>query len=291
MDYSDFCEKVRSELPINRKERFFTGTILPALLFHGGLSNFYSFLRLIDGFPEDINETDTGDSFLFFSEYNLKESAGERSTGQKIPTKSNDTPDIIIEILKPLRVFIIIEAKMFSSVTQEELAQQIIRQKKYVANPIIKKFGLMQDDIFHIALLPRELNICSSYDFKVLNWELFFDEKNFECSDNIFYNYLHYAIDNYDKLVQISPWILPPHVERFLTGQEIYNRGKENFDIWIGRKGGEATFVKDINTANWKKRKYCVSSEKPLKGLKGQWISGKEFAILVDKNCPKNYLS
>jgi len=257
---------------------------LPALLFHKGLSNFYAFLGLIKGFPEEINERETGDNFLFYTEYNLKESAAERSAGQIIQTQSNDTPDLVIEILKPVKVFIIIEAKMFASVTQEDLARQIYRQKKYIANPIIKKFDLLKDNIFHIALLPKGLKIQSSHEFQVLNWELFLDQKKINCRDNIFYNYLNYAIDNYGKLVQKNNWILPAHVETHLTGHEIYNWGEENSDIWVGRKGGEVTFIKDIISNNWHKRKYCVSSEKPLRGLKGQWISGKEFSLLVDEN-------
>jgi len=94
MDYRSFSELIESELPLNRKERFYTGTVFPSLLFHNGLSNFYSFLSLIEGFPEEINEQSTGDNFLYYSEYNLKESAGDRSSGRHIVTRTNDTPDI-----------------------------------------------------------------------------------------------------------------------------------------------------------------------------------------------------
>ena len=53
MDYGYFCKILKgelSELPLNRKERFYTGTVLPALLFHNGLNNFYTFLQTIKGF-------------------------------------------------------------------------------------------------------------------------------------------------------------------------------------------------------------------------------------------------
>lgn len=56
MDYSAFCQIMKRELPLNRKERFYTGTVLPALLFHNGLANFYSFLRMIIGLPRSLSE-------------------------------------------------------------------------------------------------------------------------------------------------------------------------------------------------------------------------------------------
>ena len=82
MDYTKLKENLLSELPINRKEPFYTATILPSLLFHNGLSNLFQFLREIN-FPEDINLEKTGYNFLFYTEYNLKESAGKMSLALK----------------------------------------------------------------------------------------------------------------------------------------------------------------------------------------------------------------
>ncbi len=101
MDYLHFRKILASELPLNRKERFYTATVLPSLLLHDGISNFYRFLRQIRNFSADINEENAGDSFLFYTEYNLKESAGKKSVGAEISVSSGDTPDVIIEVLKP----------------------------------------------------------------------------------------------------------------------------------------------------------------------------------------------
>ncbi len=60
MQYQEFSRKLKSELPLNRKERFYTATVLPALLFHNGLSNLFRFLREIKGFPSDINPRKCG---------------------------------------------------------------------------------------------------------------------------------------------------------------------------------------------------------------------------------------
>ena len=101
MDYAEFCRITKTELPLNRKERFYTGTVLPALLFHNGYDVFFDFLGQLTGFPSEINQHTTGDGDLFYTEYNLRESGGSRSVGAVIDTTSNETPDAIIEILRP----------------------------------------------------------------------------------------------------------------------------------------------------------------------------------------------
>lgn len=88
MHYNKLKEVLAVELPINRKEKFYTATILPSLLFHNGLSNLFTFLKQIQGFPKDINEHNTNDQFLFYTEYNLQQSAGGKSVGTVVNTKS-----------------------------------------------------------------------------------------------------------------------------------------------------------------------------------------------------------
>ena len=89
------------------------------------MNNFYTFLREIKDFPIDVNEAQTNENFIFCTEYNLKASSGNRSVGRKMHVLTNDTPDAVIEILKPVRVFIIIEAKMFEKTNQHRIDGQI----------------------------------------------------------------------------------------------------------------------------------------------------------------------
>lgn len=213
MDYDYFCKILKgelSELPLNRKEKFYTGTILPALLFHNGLNNFYTFLRAIKGFPPEINEAETKDNFLFYTEYNLKQSAGKKkNVGRIIPTETNETPDAIIEILKPKKVFIVIESKMFHNVSQTSLSSQISKQIKAVIEPLKQSFKLKDDQVFHVALVPRMSQCKDGKCFQVINWEFFIDngKLNFDDSgklnlqDKYFYNYLKFALDEYRDLV------------------------------------------------------------------------------------------
>ncbi len=50
---------------------------------------------------------------IFFSTRN--------TTGAEISTSTGDTPDVVMEILKPDRVFVVIEAKMFENLPQTKL--------------------------------------------------------------------------------------------------------------------------------------------------------------------------
>jgi len=284
MDYKDFCKYLTgefSELPINRKERFYTGTVLPAMLFHKGLSNFYHFLKEINGFPEEVNEQTTGDNFLFYTEYNLKESAGGRNVGRKISTKTNDTPDVIIEILKPKRAFIIIEAKMFHNVSRLDLIGQMNKQSEAVIEPLRKTFQLEGSQIFHIALVPEKSKLKDDMGYQIINWEFFINDKALNVKDNIFYNYLWFALKNYEKLVAIGP---PPPPYSKKSGREIYEDGKNNILYWVGRQGGEKIITeKEITPGEWETYEYYVNQDKPSSGRKGNWITSKRFADLVDK--------
>lgn len=293
MDYDDFCKILKgelSELPINRKERFYTGTILPALLFHNGLNNFYTFLQKIDGFPPEIDEAETKDNFLFYTEYNLKQSAGKKkNVGRIIPTETNETPDAIIEILKPKKVFIVIESKMFHNVSQTSLSSQISKQRKAVIDPLKQSFKLKDDQVFHVALVPRMSQCKDGKYFQVINWEFFIDngKLNFDDSGKInlqekyFYNYLKFALDNYESLVATGP-PQPPYPK--IRGQQIYEDGKNNGNLWVGRQGGRKSIKEDVKDNEWRTRKYYVNPDKsPPRGRKENWITSKEFTELVGR--------
>lgn len=284
MDYGSFCRILKgklSELPLNRKEKFYTGTILPALLFHNGLNNFYNFLQKIDDFPHEVNEARTKDNFLFYTEYNLKQSADrKKNVGRIIPTETNETPDAIIEILKPKKVFIVIEAKMFHNVSQTGLSSQISKQRKRVIEPLKKAFNLKENQVFHIALVPKESKLKSGKYYQVINWEVFIDNGEFDLKNNYFYNHLKFALDNYKELVSTGS---PPPPYHRKKGQQIYEDGKNNVNYWVGRQGGKKRIIEDIKFNEWETYEYYVNQDKPPTGRKGNWITSKEFAELVDK--------
>ena len=280
MKYYEFCNFQNNELPFNRKERFYTGTVLPALLFHKGLSNFYTFLRQIKGFPLEINEAATKDYFLFYTEYNLKESAGERSVGRKIYAPTNETPDVVIEILKPVKVFIIIEAKMFENTTTTKVSNQIKRQEKYVGEVLQNEFKLQTNQIFHIALVPKKLGISERKYFRVINWDIFLEDQFSNLTSCYFYNYLKFSLENYDDLVSIR-------VGPDTTGLEIYKLTKQGERFWVGREGGADSIDKDGKNGSWAIHEYYTNPAKPKSGRRGNWITNDEFVRIICRHIEK----
>ena len=277
MDYETFCNNVRGVLPLNRKERFYTGTVLPALLFHNGLHNFYSFLQQIKRFPSEISESSTADNFLFYTEYSLRDSI--RDTEQTI---TGETPDVIIMILEPARALIFIEAKMFARGSQAELTGQIRQQRQVVGEQLRESCSVDESSFYHLALVPGKLSVESTDRYQVLNWEFFLGNPDLMVEGNYFYNYLRYALENYDSLV--SPKSTATTCETREIGRVLYEKIKQRgLDLWVGRQGGLQTIREDIVSGKWLSHVYFVNSQKPATGRPGNWISGQEFLRLVDE--------
>ena len=277
MDYETLCNNPGKGLPLNRKERFYTGTVLPALLFHDGLHNFYSFLRQIKGFPSEINESSTADNFLFYTEYSLRDSI--RDTEETI---TGETPDVIIMILQPARALIFIEAKMFARVSQAELTGQIRQQRQVVGEQMRKSCSVEESSFYHIALVPGKLSVESTDRYQVLNWEFFLGNPDLTVEGNYFYNYLKCALENYDALASHKSTATTCEAKQM--GPVLYEKIKQQgLDLWVGRKGGRATIKQDAISGKWLFHLYFVNSENPPTGQPGNWIPGKEFVRIVDE--------
>lgn len=281
MQYDQFKQWLKSELPINRKERFYTGTVLPSILFHNGLSNLFRFLREIEGFPLSINENNTQDNFLFYTEYNLKESAGKKSVGAEIYTVTRDTPDVIIEILPPQRMFVVIEAKMYANLTQNDFGKQMAAQKLAVIDPLKDKYGLNNAQIFRVALTPRRLGFKRTEDYQVINWEFLLDNEDIDLQGNYFAHFLRFALERYGELVCDQSGMAST-VERRIPGFDVYENGIGQKTLWVGRKGGKRIIEEDVKKGIWRDKLYAINTQKPQGGQKGNWISSHEFAAIVD---------
>jgi hypothetical protein len=281
MEYEQLKQYLQAELPINRKERFYTGTVLPSILFHQGFSNLFRFLKEIKGFPEDISQSTTQDNFLFYTEYNLKESAGKKSVGVEIETITGDTPDIIIEILQPRRALVVIEAKLFANLTQNDFERQMAAQKAAVIDNVKRKYDLHDSEVFHIALTPEKLGFKSTVAYQVINWEFLLYNEDIDVRSNYFVNFLRFALENYEALVCDQSGMAST-VEGQATGFHIYQNGKTEDTLWVGRKGGKRTIEKDLKNGMWKEKLYVTNTQKPQGGQRGNWISSGEFAAIID---------
>lgn len=282
MDYQTFEELLKSELPLNRKERFYSGTVLPSFLFHNGFANLFEFLHQIKGFPKEINQETTGDNFLFYTEYGFKESADVKLFGREIKTETRETPDAIIEILQPQKALVIIEVKMFWVILQDELDKQIKEQKRNVSDILKRTCKLNDNQIFYVALIPAQLGFKESSAYTIINWQYFVDNPKLNLQSNHFYNYLNCALKHYEGLKQkFGP---PLTVKGKRTGEELYNDGKNEKKLWVGCEGGKEQIIKDVRKNDWKEKHYFFNTEKPAAGKKGNWINSEDFAKIVDEN-------
>lgn len=275
MKYSSFLELVE-QLPFNRKERFFTATIFPSILLNGDRSNLYAFLDLIEGFPTGFTRDSVGDSFLFYTEYMLKQAAGT------IDALSGDTPDALIYFAAPQRALVSIEAKMFERTGQGDLDDQIRGQLQNVLTPIMREKQLTADEVFQIGLVPEGAAVRSTSAYQVLHWDTLLDENRFRLADCYFAHFLRYALNNYATFLSSSSGKAST-VEGMWPGARVLEEARAGRDFWVGTQGGEKRTVKDIEQNSWEKKLYNISAKKPLKGRAGNWFHAQRFLALVNQ--------
>jgi hypothetical protein len=186
---------------------------------------------------------------------------------------------LLIEILKPIKVFVIIEAKMFASPTQNDLNKQMREQRMAVVDILKQKYP--ESRVFHIALIPEKLGLKSTPDYTVANWEFLIENDNLDIQDNYFYPYLKFALANYTRLCS-KKWGKASTIRLELPGSKIYEDGKAGKTLWVGRWGGRKTVEADVAKGIWKHKLYGTNTEQPKGGQEGNWIKSSEFAEIVD---------
>src|SRR5688572_2360014 len=126
-------------LPMNRKERYFTGTVFPGIVCAENFRYFGRLLELIPGCPVvEIDADPERTNVQLFTEYGFMESVYGEVTRARFtqPPAYRDTPDILLLIEGVPRILIGLEAKMYDTPTQEALEEQVTRQRRYVLDPI-----------------------------------------------------------------------------------------------------------------------------------------------------------
>lgn len=177
-------ELLDSTLPLNRKERYYTGTVLPALLCADSMKQL---ARL--GSPEllgcgelDVRADPDDCTVLFFTEYSLVESAiGEAAARfPGVAALAKDTPDVVILITEPVPVLIALKAKMYDRPSRPELQQQLANQKSQLdtlCTHLAHHLKTEEVRLEHWALLPQVLaDALPDLGTPVLTWEALRDE-------------------------------------------------------------------------------------------------------------------
>ncbi|MDP4114798.1 MAG: hypothetical protein Q8903_01615 [Bacteroidota bacterium] len=281
-------------LPLNRKERFFTGTVLPQILCYNSFKYIDKFFSLIPGFPKKV-KIDTSlksNNIQFLTEYNLKESYCETESFIKYNNlpQTKDTPDLVILITKPEPILIVLEAKMYGVADVTSLNNQMKNQERNIITYITSTLEIKKENVYHAALIPKKMIPSFEYfEYKYFFWEDILDAFASPCGKEYFYNVLKIALDNYDRLVsQKSYAAYPRNPDTKMTGEqiaELYYGGK---NFLVGRsKGFLGDFLRqDKLTGGWKTFPYEVNFSSDT-APNSNWFTAKQFInFMTGSNTP-----
>jgi hypothetical protein len=280
-------EMMKSGLPMNRKERYFTGTVFPMIVCADGFRHLDVFAELIPGcrLPR-IEAAPAQANIQFFTEYSLVESIYGRDTKKRFPDppKTKDTPDIVILIMGEKSLLIALEAKMYHQPQVHSLVTQLKAQRILLA---YLKRRLAVDEVWHAALLPKgflsELDRAvpaghEDSDFPIIRWEDLLEKyRAVRPQGDYFIGVLDLALRDWKTLCS-QPLAYGLNAERMMKGGVIHRLFETGQAPRVmGRSGGlwGPTLAEDIASGNWRTQDYEVSSaaEPPNKN----WFYVGEF--------------
>ena len=151
-------EMTEKELPLNRKERYFTGTVFPMIVCRDNFKYFDRFTSLIDRCGElEILADPRSSNIEFYIEYSLLESVFTEHDKKRLRglPRTKDTPDVMILITGEPKTLIAIEAKMYEVPDCFALKSQMDNQKHHID---YLKEKLHVDQAVQVALIPQQLN-------------------------------------------------------------------------------------------------------------------------------------
>ena len=302
MNFIELCER---RLPLNRKERYYTGTVFPAIVCTEDFKHFGRFLKLlnqelkrqsppsqIDLEAESFEVSGRGVNIQFFTEYSLAESIFTKEAKARFfePPETNETPDIVILIDAPAPLLIAIEAKMYSAVSETYLRNEMEHQARAILEPL-KKLKLWSGlRVVHAALLPQQMKerFCE-FPGPVITWDAVCEAYKDVASAHYFVEVLRTAISQYENLRSRGVATFRVHAEGLMSGEEIRDSllgtcqaPNNGFPFQtMGRRGGlhGQELLKDISEGRWRKQIYEV--KKSGDPIGSNWFRIDDFVKLV----------
>lgn len=194
-------------LPINRKERYYTGTVLPALLCAHSMRCLHRLTDYLGLAGLDIR-TRPADCRRVFTEYSAVESAigSAKADSAALSGAAKGTPDVVILITEPKPTLIALEAKMFDRPSLPAMEQQISAQRTHLnalAADLAQRLGAPAVDVRHWALLPHPLakdyQEVGRLSVPVVEWEWIRDNYA-DVDQEDFHAILQHGLANYEQL-------------------------------------------------------------------------------------------
>lgn len=277
-------------LPINRKERFYTATILPNIICSDDFKYFNRFLELIDNFPNNllIKPNPSDNNIQIITEFSLKESANYIGKEYQNVPETKETPDLVILITEPELLLIVLEGKMFDKVKLDSFKSQINGQKKII-DCIKENLSIKESNIYHLGLVPK--GYCSkdiTVDCQIIYWEDIISAFADVCQNNHFLGVLKIAVSNYDNLVSKNESAfgqMGKNMEDRMTGEqiiELHNSGKR---FWVGRNRGlnGEELWQDRESGGWRTYSYEVNFSDNHAPNRNWFSSGQFVHFIGDK--------
>jgi hypothetical protein len=274
----------QTHLPINRKEVYYTATVLPCIVCADGFTHIHRFWKLLGIDVQHIEAAPDRTNVQFFTEYNARQSVYVETDKDRFEGEilSGETPDILIVVDRSPPLIISIEAKMYDTVSADELNRQFQAQYDNVLRRLL--VGVPGAEIVQVALLPRGMPIKPEEipHAKLLHWERIADDFSGIPSAAYFCDVLRIAVANYGSL-QSKKLVFHANMDTTMLGEEIlngYEAGSLNFQS-MGRRGGlsGADLAGDMNSGKWRRCLYEVSDEQNAN--RRNWFSIEEFVTKV----------
>ena len=249
-----------TRLPMNRKEQYFTGTVLPMVVASDGFAYLDRFLDLC-GMPVHVQPGRGGDQDIqFFTEYGFAESVFTRDDLLRWPDLAGKvTPDVVLTGPDWL---LAVEAKMYHNPNAAALSRQM-RDQRLIVRAWRERLGLPEEQVRHVLLLPRRLFLrVDPVDAQVVLWEDILAAYR-AVGPAHWVAVLAAALRRHEELESRGP-VFGQYADAKMTGAEIHaahGDGPLAFDF-VGRAGGVNgdRFREDVATGRWRTTAYEVRS-------------------------------
>jgi hypothetical protein len=276
-----------TELPMNRKERFFTGTVFPMIVCADEFKHFDRLMALMPESPGlSIDPDPDKTNIEFFTEYGLMESIYGPSKERFVePLDYRDTPDIICLVKDEQKTLIAFEAKMYDRPSREAVEEQMRRQREFVLDYL--QVALSVKTVLHAALLPQGLlDEFGGFGYPVITWEAVLDAFAADRRDDYWLRMLRLALSAWPDLVGPGAEFSRNADDR-LRGSEImsrFERGDAEFAL-MGRNDGlnGGPLEGDLKSGGWRKQVYQVRREGLLPN-KRNWFLIADFVDEVKRH-------
>lgn len=263
----------RPVLPINRKERYYTGTVLPAIFADNRFLNLDLFLGMC-GLP-GVTVGQDNPWIEFLTEYGFAESVFTTEAKAQFPGApvTRETPDVIIAGADWL---IVVEAKMFHRPGKGALNTQFNAQKPIV-EAIRHGLGIDPARVRHGFLLVDQTSAPDGADF-VITWADIIEAYH-GIGPDYWVEALRRAVNAYDVLKSQ----MVDNADARISGLELvglHALGQLSIAS-VGRVGGRngTAFTNDIATGAWQVVEYQVSHQRPPNT---NWMPVSEFLAAVE---------